>query len=54
MQSMSPLKMLVFGLTVIGLATTSFLPDRQTANVITATGKAGSSLFGTVISGKKS
>lgn len=53
MQSMSPLKMFIFGLTVIGLATTAFMPDRKTADVAKAFGSAGSSLYGTVITGKK-
>lgn len=43
---------LASGLVTAGIATAIFLPGRQTANVITASGNAGSKLFGTVITGK--
>lgn len=46
---MSPLKQLVLGLTAIGLLTTAVLPDRKTAQVITAGGNAGGTLFRSVI-----
>jgi hypothetical protein len=51
--AMPVFKQLIVGLTAVALATTAFLPDRKTAQVIDSTGKAGSSLWYTVISGKK-
>jgi hypothetical protein len=45
----SALKQLILGLTAIGLATTAFLPDRKTAQVITASGNAVSGAYRSVI-----
>lgn len=42
----------IAGVVTIGIITALVLNGRQTANVIGATGKAGSSLLGTAISGK--
>lgn len=44
--------MLVGGIVTIGIITALVLPGRKTAQVATATGKAGSGLLGTAISGK--
>lgn len=41
----------VGGLITIGLATAIFLPGRQTASVVKATGSAGSGLLNTAIKG---
>lgn len=49
---MSVAEKLVSGLVLIGLVTTMVLPKRQTPQVIDATGKAGSALFGTVMGTK--
>lgn len=42
----------IAGLVTIGVATAIFLPGRQTASVVKATGQAGSGLLGTAITGK--
>lgn len=46
---MSTVQKLVTGLIAIALVTTAILPKRSTANVISAAGGAGSSLFSTVM-----
>lgn len=43
----------VGGLITIGIATALFLPDRNTAGVVKATGTAGTNLLGTAITGRK-
>lgn len=42
----------VAGIITIGIATAVFAPGRQTAQTLTAGGKAASNLLGTAISGK--
>jgi hypothetical protein len=46
---MSTVQKLVTGLIAVALLATAVLPKRSTANVITAAGGAGSSLFSTVM-----
>ncbi len=49
---MGAVRTFVTGLVTIGVITALVLPNRQTAKVIAAGGKAGSGLLGTAITGK--
>lgn len=48
----STAKTFVSGIVAIGMITALVLPNRQTARVLAAGGKAGSNLLGTAITGK--
>jgi hypothetical protein len=48
---MKTVQVFVAGIIVIGVATALLLPGRPTAQVIKATGNAGSNLLGTAIKG---
>lgn len=48
---MRPIEVFVAGVITIGIATALFAPGRQTAQTVTAAGKASSNLLSTAISG---
>lgn len=48
---MKTIQIFVAGIIVIGVATALLMPGRPTAQVIKATGNAGSNLLGTAIKG---